>query len=295
MQQPRSLGLLFALIAVSIWSGNFVIASGFVHSLPPITLAALRWVTAAIIFLPFCWKRIHRDLPAIMAHRWQILVASITGVTLFNTLVYVSARTTDTTNMALFASSTPVFVVILSRIFLGEGISRARAAGLLIAICGMLTIATRGDLEILLAMTFRVGDIWMLLAGLLWAVYSILVKKMPSDIDPLSYLGTTFFIGAIPLIPAAFIEQQTAAAWSMSWPIAGAVLYLGLGASLAAFFLWNNAVRIIGPGTASLFQYFMPVFSGVAAYFILGQPITFAHLAGFVLIFLGVFMATRLR
>lgn len=295
MQQRRSLGLLFALMAVSIWSGNFIIASGFVNDLPPIALAAMRWTTATLVFLPFAWKYIRKDLNVILAHKWHILAASITGVTLFNTIVYVSARTTDTANMALFASTTPVFVVILARIFLGERISIARAVGLLIAICGMMTIATRGQLNVLLSMTFRAGDIWMFFAGLLWAIYSILVKKKPAEISPLSFLGVTFLIGAIPLIPAALLENVHAQPWTLTPAIIGAVVYIGIGASLAAFFLWNSAVEIIGPGTSSLFQYFMPVFSGVGAYFLLGQPITAAHGIGFVLIFIGVFMATRIR
>lgn len=295
MQQSRSLGLLYALLAVSIWSGNFIIASGFVNDLPPVALAAMRWTTATLVFLPFAWKHIRRDLSAILAHKWAILAASVTGVTLFNTIVYISARTTDTANMALFASTTPVFVVILARIFLGERISLARAIGLLVAICGMMTIATRGQLDVLLSMTFRAGDVWMFFAGLLWAIYSILVKKKPAEINPLAYLGVTFLVGAIPLIPAALIENAHAQPWTLTPAIMGAVLYIGIGASLAAFFLWNSAVAIIGPGTSSLFQYFMPVFSGVGAYFLLGQPITAAHGIGFVLIFIGVFMATRIR
>lgn len=295
MEQHKYMGFIYALLAVSIWSGNFVIASGFVGTLPPITLAALRWSTATIIFLPFALKHMIREKEALKSYLWPLVVAAITGVSLFNTLVYISARTTDTVNMALFATTTPIFVVILARIFLGEKISLFRAIGLIIAISGMLTIATRGSLDILLNMTFRVGDIWMLLAGLLWAIYSILVKKKPTGISQYSFLGTVFLIGVIPLIPAALLEQQYHPAWVMTPAIIGATLYIGLGASLAAFFLWNSAVMLIGPGTSSLFQYFMPVFSGIASYFILGQPITLPHAIGFVLIFTGVVLATRPR
>ena len=295
MSGTNVFGYGYALLAVIIWSGNFVIASGFVDDLPPITLAALRWVTAAAVFLPFVYKHILREKDAILAWKWPLLGASVTGITLFNTLVYVSARTTDTLNMALFASATPIFVVILSRLFLGERISALRALGLVVAVLGMLTIATRGDLDILLHMTFRVGDLWMLLAGLLWAIYSILVKKKPLAISPLSFLGATFTLGLIPLIPAALLEQLYCAPWTITPGIVGATLYISLGASLAAFFLWNSAVTSIGPATSSLFQYFLPVFSGIAAYFMLGQPITIPHAVGFVLILTGVVLATRPR
>lgn len=293
MQQGRTLGFTCALFAVLIWSGNFIIASGFTETIPPITLAALRWTTAAIAFLPFAFKHIVREREALFAYKWQMLLAAFSGVTMFNTLVYVSAWTTDTVNMALFASATPIFVVILSRIFLNEIISLYRTLGLIIAISGMFTIATDGQLSVLLNMTFRMGDLWMLLAGLLWATYSIIIKKKPEGISNHSFLGTVFTVGAIPLIPAAVIGQQYYPAWTVTPIIVGATLYIGLGASLTSFFLWNKAVGSIGPGTASLFQYLLPVFSGVGAYLILGEDITIPHAIGFVLILGGVYLATR--
>ena len=291
----RPLGFAYALLAVTIWSGNFILASGLVNTIPPITLAALRWSCAITVFLPFAWKHLRRDWSAITSHKLSLGVAAVTGVSLFNTLVYLSAHTTDTVNMALIASTTPVFVVVLSRIFLGEPISRLRALGLAVAIAGMTVIATHGSLRILLDLTFREGDLWMLFAGLLWAIYSILVKRKPPEISQYSFLAVIFVIGGIPLIPAAFLEQAHYSAWSLTPAIIGATLYVGIGASLIAFFLWNSAVMTIGPGTSSLFQYFIPVFSGIGSFLLLGQPVTTAHAIGFVLIFTGVFLATRSR
>lgn len=290
----RLLGFASALLAVTIWSGNFILASGLANAIPPIALAALRWTCASIVFLPFAWKYLRRDMTVIRAHWVSLFFAALTGVTLFNTILYLSAYTTDTVNMALIASTTPVFVVILSRIFLGEPISRLRALGLAVAIVGMTVIATRGDLEILHNLTFREGDLWMLMGGLLWAVYSILIKRKPS-VSQQSYLAVTFIVGTIPLIPAAFIEQPFYPVWSLTPSIVGAILYIGIAASLVAFFLWNLAVLNVGPGTSSLFQYFIPVFSGIGSYFLLDQPVTTAHAMGFILIFSGVFLATRSR
>jgi drug/metabolite transporter (DMT)-like permease len=295
MPQAKTLGFTHALLAVVIWSGNFIIASSFVDDLPPITLAALRWSTATIVFLPFAQSSIRRDWNAIRANQLSLIIAALSGVTVFNTLVYISARTTDTVNMALLGSTTPIFVVVLSRIFLRERISVFRGSGLLIAIGGMLTIATHGDLTVLSELAFRMGDLWMLIAGLLWAIYSILVKRRPATISQKSYMGVTFLLGVLPLIPAALVEQHFHPGWQMTPVIAGAALYTGLGASLAAFFLWNSAVSLIGPGTCSLFQYLIPVFSGIGSWLLLGQPITLWHGIGFLLIFSGVIIATRQR
>lgn len=293
MSGTRPQGFLFALLAVTIWSGNFLIASGFVDYIPPVTLAALRWLTATVVFLPFAMRDMQRDMRALLDNRLELIAAAVTGVTLFNTLVYVSARTTDAVNMALFASTTPVFVVLLARIFLKERISLLRWTGLAVAIAGMLAIATRGRRDVLVHLTFQSGDIIMLVAGFLWAVYSILVKRKPPTISRNAYLGAVFLLGTIPLVPAALVEQHFAPAWALTPAVFGAVLYTGVLASLAAFFLWNSAIMHIGPGNAALFQYFMPVFGGIGAWLLLGQPVTVVHGVGFVLIFSGVVMATR--
>lgn len=293
MPGNRSLGFFFALLAVTIWSGNFLIASGFVNDIPPVTLAALRWITATAAFLPFVLRDMRRDMRALLDHRWELLAAAITGITLFNTLVYVSARTTGTVNMALFASSTPVFVVILTRICLKKRITPLRWAGLAIALTGMLVVATRGSLDVLIHMAFHAGDVVMLLAGLLWAVYSILVKRKPATISRNAYLGATFFLGTLPLLPAALAEQYFAPTWSFTPAVFVVILYVGILASLAAFSLWDFAIMHIGPDNAALLQYFIPVFSGVGAWLLLGQPITMVHGVGFALIFSGVVMATR--
>ncbi len=261
--------------------------------LPPITLAALRWSTATLVLLPFAAPIIWRERKLILTHWQHLLFSAVLGITVFNTFIYKAGHTTEALNLSLIATTTPIFVVLLSRIFLGEAITRFRALGLVISITGIVILVTRGQFQVLRDLSFHEGDIWMLGAGFLWAVYSIMLKKKPQKINPYAYLGTTFSIGTLPLIAGALIEQSIAPQFDLTPTVIGSVLYIGIGASLVSYVLWTKAVSIIGPSSASFIYYTLPAFCAVEAYFILNESATWAHGAGFLLIVSGIMLATH--
>ncbi|WP_319541170.1 DMT family transporter [uncultured Pseudodesulfovibrio sp.] len=293
MTPSKSIGSLCALLATLIWSGNFIIARGLGDVLPPITLAALRWSTATLVLLPFAAPIIWRERKLILTHWQHLLFSAVLGITVFNTFIYKAGHTTEALNLSLIATTTPIFVVLLSRIFLGEAITRFRALGLVISITGIVILVTRGQFQVLRDLSFHEGDIWMLGAGFLWAVYSIMLKKKPQKINPYAYLGTTFSIGTLPLIAGALIEQSIAPQFDLTPTVIGSVLYIGIGASLVSYVLWTKAVSIIGPSSASFIYYTLPAFCAVEAYFILNESATWAHGAGFLLIVSGIMLATH--
>ena len=295
MPRVSLIGSLCALLATLIWSGNFIVARGPGDVIPPVTLAALRWGTGTIVIMPFAASIMWRQRHLLLNHWKHLMISALLGVTVFNTLIYEAAHTTVAMNLTLIATTTPVFIVILSRIFLGEPITRNRAIGLLIAVLGIVTLVTRGDFAVLRTLDFHVGDFWMLVAGFIWAVYSIIIKKKPAEINQYAYLGTTFLLGVMPLLVGAIIEQSLAPQLSLTPPVIGSVLYIGIGASLISYILWTKAITTVGPVTASLIYYSLPAFCGVEAYLFLGEPITPVHGVAFLLIVSGIIFATHPR
>lgn len=295
MPRTSLIGSICALLATLIWSGNFIVARGLGDVIPPVTLATLRWGTATVILLPFAAATMWRQRTALRANWKHMLVSAFLGVTVFNTLIYIAAHTTEAMNLTLIATTTPVFIIVLSRMFLGEPITRNRAIGLTVAVFGIVTLVTRGDFSVLRELDFRIGDLWMLLAGFIWAVYSIIIKRKPADVDPYAYLGTTFLIGVLPLIPAAQIEQSLAPQLDLTPTVIGSVLYIGIGASLVSYILWTKAIMMVGPVISSLIYYSLPAFCGIEAYLFLNEPITMIHGAAFLLIVSGIVLATHPR
>ncbi|WP_078715648.1 DMT family transporter [Paucidesulfovibrio gracilis] len=293
MISSKTRGVLAALAATIIWSGNFVVARGLAEVIPPATLAFFRWSVACIALAPLALPSLRREWPALRRNFRYLVVTALLGVTLFNTLIYLAGRTTDTLNMSLISTCIPAFILLLSRIFLGEALTKARLTGLTAAFCGVLLLVGRGNPATLLAVRPNPGDIWMLLAALLFAAYSILVRRKPKDIGPTALLGASFGLGLLMLLPWTALEVAFGPVPQFSPTVFGSILYIGLGASLAAYWLWSCALEDIGPSQAGLIYYSLPLFSGLEAALLLGEPVAWFHGAAGILILGGIRLATR--
>lgn len=295
-QNQTLAGILLAILATLIWSGNFIIARSAATSVPPITLAFSRWACASLIMLPLGWQAFMRDRKVVLQHWPSLAFAALAGVAVFNTLVYVAGHFSAAINLALIGTtSSPVFSFILARIFLKEHIPFQRLLGLLICIAGILMLLSRGSWDVLMHFRFTEGDWWILGAAFSFAVYNIMARKKPASIGPVSYLFTTFWMGTLMLLPFAIWEHGTHEAISWNGNLAGMILYLGAGTSVAAFFCWNAAIARLGAARAAIFGNLIPLFSSIEAVLILKEQITWVHLAGMGIIVIGLITANYKR
>jgi drug/metabolite transporter (DMT)-like permease len=292
--QPKGLsGYVYVLIATVIWSGNFIVARVLLDAVPPVTLAMLRWSIAVLALTPVGLPALWRDRQIVLKHVWLLTGAGFLGVTMFNTLVYIAAYTSEALNMSLMAITSPLFVVILARLFLGEPLTLQRVTGVITASVGVILLVTGGNLKMLLTLTFTEGDLWMLLAAVLFAGYTILVRKKPPEMSLTVFISATFGLGLAMLLPWWLWELAGPVSIRLTTTAIMSVIYLGLGPALAAFLCWNRAVTIIGPGRAAMVYYSLPIFSGLEAFIILGEPVTAAHAISGALILAGILIATR--
>jgi drug/metabolite transporter (DMT)-like permease len=287
------LGYLFALGATIIWSGNFIVARGLYESIPPATLAFMRWFTATVALLPLALPALWRERHLIRPNLGYLLLTSFLGVTAFNTLLYIAARTTSALNLSLIATSSPVFTLLFAWFFLKEPITKGRLAGVTVAILGVLTLVTQGNLSLLIHLDFSLGDLWMLLAAVIFGAYSVLVKRKPPQIGQTAFLLSTFTLGLALLTPWAGWEVHQNGIPQFSMVLLGAILYIGFGASLTSFYLWYKAIDKVGPSRASFIYYTLPVFSGLEACLLLGESVNWVHAASGLLIFCGIVLAAR--
>lgn len=286
-------GILFALGATVIWSGNFIVARSLNQSIEPATLSMLRWATAFAGLLPFACRAAWAERAAIRRSMPAMIPMALLGVTTFNALLYKAAHTTSTLNLSLIATSTPVFIILLARIFLHERLTARKMLGLAVALAGVLLLITGGDPGRLAGLDFAIGDLWMSLAAVIFAAYSILVRRFPGGLSQSVFLLTLFGTGIIFLIPWTGWEVFTHGLPTITLGAAGAILYVGLGASLAAYAMWNSAVTSIGPSLAGLIYYTLPLFSGFSAFVLLGEPMGLIHLTSAGCILGGILLATR--
>ncbi len=280
------------MAATAIWSGNFIVARILADSVPPVTLVVLRSVIAALILLPFVARTLGREIEAIRKHIGYLALTAFLGVTMCNTLLYVAAVTSNALNLSLIAIFSPAFTVVLARLFLYDPLTLRRIAGLVPATAGVVFLVTKGQIHRLTDLTFTEGDFWMLGQALSFALYSILVRKKPQELSPMTVLFSLFVLGMIFVLPWLDWEQCGSMVVELSPTMMGAILYLGVGPSLLAYLCWNKSVAIIGPSRAAFVYYCLPLFSGVEGLFFLTEPVSFVHVVSGVLILGGVILAT---
>ena len=291
-KQQITFGIALAVLATLIWSGNFIIARGVIKSIPPVTLAFYRWLSATVIILPFAWKYFIAELKIVKQGSWFLFLAAVTGVSMFNTFVYIAGHYSTAINMAILGTcSSPIMSVILARIFLKEKITSLRIFGMIVCIVGILLLLSKGHLENLLSFRFTKGDWWVLAAAFTFAIYNTSVKKKPKEMNPANFLFVIFLIGTIILLPFYIYELKEKGGIAINPSNLGAIIYLGLGASVICFLIWNKAIGALGTGRTALFGNLIPVFSTIEAVLLLNEKITSVHIISFILVVAGLIIA----
>ena len=285
---------LLLVLATLLWGGNFVIGRAVAGDIPPITLAFLRWCVAFIVFLPIAYSRVKREWHMIKANWPAVIVMAITGVACFNTLVYIGVYYTTSINASLMNSSTPIIIYILSFIFLKERLSKFQLIGTALSLAGVAFILSKGSLETLLSFSFNKGDLIVLIAVFCWGVYSLLVKQYAGRLPGYSTFLVTIALGVIMLLPFTIYELMTTSVeiiWSPS--TIGAILYVGIIASIVAFLSWNNGVVALGANKASIYLNFIPLFAAIFAVLFLDEDLFIAQVIGGLAVICGVLLANK--
>jgi len=293
LKEKNSLqGISLAVLAALIWSGNFIVARAVHKDISPGQLSFYRWATATVLLAPFAFRTFIQEWPVLRQHLSWLFWLSLTGISLFNTFVYVAGHHTSAINLALIGTtSSPIFANILARIFLKEKFSINKVTGMLICIAGILLLLSKGNFNNLLKLHFSEGDAWVLLAALAFAIYNIFVRKRPAVISPLNLLFSSFLLGTLLLIPFFIWETSTSAPIAWDLQMAGVIFYLGLGASIISFFIWNKAIQLLGAGRTALFGNLIPVFSSLEAVLILNEEFSPVHVFSMLIVLAGLVIA----
>ncbi|MFT3935379.1 MAG: DMT family transporter [Chitinophagaceae bacterium] len=285
-------GIGLALITVIIWSGNYVIARGIAKQLPPVSLAFYRWGLASVCIFPFAIKKMIEQKAILLANSHYIFWTALTGVTIFNTFIYLGGHYTSAINLALIGTtSAPIFSTCMAAIFLKEKISRNRIIGMLLCIIGILFLISQGSWQKLTHFHFGKGDVLVLISAFSFAIYTILVRKRPATISPIVFLAVIFITGTLFLLPFYAYEVMHNPAVQWTHNMVYIILYLGIGNSIIAFFCWNASIGKLGAAGTALFGNLIPVFSTIEAVIFLGEEFSDVHLISGIIVISGLIIA----
>jgi drug/metabolite transporter (DMT)-like permease len=285
------IAILIGLTACIIWSGNFVIARGVHEWMNPIGFAFWRWIVAFSCIAPFALPHLKTNLKYFKQNPKIYIAMGFIGVGFFNTVIYQAAHFTTANNISLLAATSPIWTLFLAGVFKLEPLNRNKIIGIFVAFSGALSIILKGDISTILHMDFNKGDMMVLVASWAWAFYSLVVKFKHKDMNPFFLMFLITFFGLLVLTPMYGIEIYYKGATPFSMKALYVYLYVGIGASVIAWYLFNKSIFMVGAVRTSLIYYTMPIFSGILSIIYLGEHFSLYHAAGFLLILSGIIIS----
>lgn len=276
----------------AFWAGNLVLGRALGPIFPPVSLAVGRWVVALAALVPFVGLQAWRER-ALLARHWRLIaVCGAFGIAGYNALGYLALQTVPATSVAFLNSTLPLMVP-LAAVALGvERITWKTLVGIAISFIGVTWIVARGELASLVALRLGRGELLVLLAVSNYAVYSVLLRRKPAAISPLVFLAATMAAGLVVLMPFWVLELARGARIPTDAASMGAVLYIGIFASLFAFILWSRCVATLGATVTGVSFHLVALFTALLAFLVLREPVRSFHIAGIALILLGFFVTT---
>ncbi|MEU6376566.1 DMT family transporter [Streptomyces sp. NPDC046909] len=285
MPIPRAaaLGIVFAAVATVVWSGSFVASRALHDSVPPVQQAFWRWMVALVAVAPFGARQAWRQRELIRRHLGFVLLASLLGVTVYNTLVNQAGLTTSAANMGMIMAASPVLMAVFERVG-GVRLGVRRAGGLLVACAGVVLLVGGGGAGL------AAGDVWMIGAACCFGSYSALLRRKPAELGSAAFLFTTFLFGALILLPAQGVSLAVQGGFEPAPGTVLPLLYVGVVSSAVAFFAWNRAISLVGPSRAGAVYYLQPVCVALLSWAVLGETVSGAQVLCMALILGGVML-----
>jgi drug/metabolite transporter (DMT)-like permease len=282
----RVAGALSGLIAASIWGGMYVVSDAVLDVVPPATLVLMRYVIA----LPVLWIAVRMShTSGIQRPDWpKLALTAFIGFGVSLLAQFAGTKFSTAAAGALITSATPAFIVLFAWWILHERASGRQWLGLVIATIGVLIVSLLGDQTATEAATNPLlGNLLLIVAAVSWALYSVRVRLHSQKYAALAItLAVTAF--GIPIVaPVAAIELQTQTIGTLTAPVVLGILYIGIGSTAIAFFLWNKSFELLEAATASLLFFAQPVVGTLLAAIFRGEQLGRSFFAGGALIVLG--------
>jgi len=294
MNNKKYLPYIIMVLPPLFWAGNFIIGRAVSHLHAPLGLSFWRWCLASIILLPFVIKPLWQQRQIIIQNFGKIFILAILGVSSFNSLAYISLQYTTATNATLLNSFIPIFILIIAGLIFKEKITKKQILGILVSLIGVIVILTRLDKQVIVALEINKGDLWMLLAALDWALYSILLKYLrPKALKPMPFLGIMMIIGTIMLYAVFILNPLNEQAFVWNPEIIKALAYIAIFPSIVSYLAWNYGMQKIGASIGGQYIHLMPLFGAIMAIIFLGEKIQLYHIVGGFCIALGLWLSIQ--
>ncbi|WP_430397920.1 DMT family transporter [Ferrovibrio sp.] len=291
--REQQLAQILLFITPAMFTTNMVMARATADFIPPVALAFWRWSGVFLVLALLCSRELWHHRAAIRADARQYLMLGFLGMVICGAGVYWGAASTTATNIGLIYATSPVIIILLSRIWFGEAMSLRQGLGTALALSGVLVIVLRGDIGLLLSLTFSLGDLLILIASVAWAVYAVLLKRWPSRLGINARLACITGAGALLLLPMLAVETVLTGAPALDGRTLLAIITLVIVPGIGAYGTYGYMTKHLGPSKTGLMLYLSPIYTALMAWALLGESFAFYHWIGSALVLPGLYLATH--
>lgn len=290
--QQSSRALILLWVVPALWAVNYIVARKAPGTIGPHLLALGRWGLAALVLVALARSELWAQRANIGKVWWQYLILGALGMLICGAWVYQGARSTQAMNIALIYAASPVLISLGSVWMLGESFSKRQAAGVALALAGVVHVVVKGQWAALSQVQFVIGDLWILAATFSWAGYALLQKKWPSPLSATARLAAICMGGVITLLPFSVWElfQDGLTVWGTDAFLL--IVIAGLVPGLGAYWIYGWAQKILGANRTAVALYLGPLYAAILTWAVLGEAPGWHHLIGGLLILPGVFMVS---
>lgn len=278
-------GIGFVNLATLSWASNMVFGRMLKDSIGPIAMASVRFLVASAIFALLLRQRPVEDRQ-IGKDIWPLAAMALTGVVLFSPMLYLGLRYTTAVNGSMINSFAPLLTGLFACWLIHQPMSARQISGAILAFIGVLILMSGGSLSFWLKAQWNVGDLYVLAAATIWALYSVISSKVMKGRSSISATALSTFIG-LPLLCVLAIWEMQHMPVVLNIKVILLTIYLGVIPGSVGFYAWNVGVARLGASGAMIFYNTLPLYGALLSFLFLGEPIGLAHLAGGLLIVCG--------
>lgn len=271
---------LMLLFMIIMWALSFVLVDIAVEIVPPLAVALYRFIIASIslmiirVYTKLKLKTntkpnepsIPNEVGKFSKTDWElIIVSSFAAVSIFFLAQYTAINLIGPSLPALFVCLlSPVFISILALIFFGEKLNKLKVLGFVIAIIGALLLVTAGNIKNLTPSSPNfLGYMLALLTPVLWALYTIISKKITKTKSQMKTLEYISYLGTLELLILVVASNELSLLLQniLNLQLILIEIYLGFGCYVVGYWIWQKSQQKLKSSKAASFLYIEPFFT----------------------------------
>jgi drug/metabolite transporter (DMT)-like permease len=276
-----------------MWSGNAVLGRLLSEMVSPMTLNFLRWLLAFTLLLPLAGNVLAKN--SRLWPNWRRFnLLGLISVGGYNALLYLALNTSTPINVTLVGSSSPVWMLLIGRLFFGATVTRRQLLGAAMSIAGVMLVLSRGQLELLMQVKLVTGDLYVLMATAAWAYYSWMLSRPTTEPMEIRTNWSAFLLAQVAfglVWSGVFASGEWALSkghFQLSWSLAAALAFIAVGPAMLAYRAWGAGISRAGPAAAGFFANLTPLFTALLSSAFLGETPQLFHVLAFALIVGGI-------